>query len=87
MGNFDEKECGLPAVISVNAALPAGLYKKGLRKPSTGLPAASRRSLTSAIMLAKIGLEQLAPLTAAGCIEFFEQGGSWVTGDTYAALC
>jgi cytochrome c oxidase subunit IV len=57
---------GLPDVMSVNAALPV-VYKKGFSKPSTGLPAAIRWSLIKAIMLAKIGLAQLVPLTSQSC--------------------
>lgn len=53
----------IPEVTSVNAALPAGLYKKGFRNPRTGRLAAIKRSLTRAIMLAKIGVEQLVPST------------------------
>lgn len=53
----------------MNAALPAALYKKGLRNPRTGLPAPIKRSLTSAIMLAKMGVAQLVPFTAPNYIE------------------
>ena len=54
-----------PVVMSFSAtdfdtAFP---YKNGLRKPRGDLPAAISRSFSSAMTLAKIGLEQLVPLT------------------------
>lgn len=51
-----------PVVTSLRADAPVE-YKNGLRKPSVGLPAEINRSLSRAITLAKIGLEQLVPST------------------------
>ena len=51
-----------PVVTSFNADAPVE-YKNGLRKPRGDLPAAISRSFSSAMTLAKIGLEQLVPLT------------------------
>ena len=52
----------VPTVISVRAALPSGLYRKGLRNPRTGFPAAIRRSFKRDTILAKMGVEQLVPV-------------------------
>ena len=52
----------LPVVMSLSAAAPVE-YKKGLRKPSEGLPAAASSSLRSAMILAKMGEEHDVPAT------------------------
>ena len=42
-------------------------YNRGFKKPSEDLPAFSRRSLTRATILAKVGLDALVPSTPRNC--------------------
>ena len=51
-----------PEVMSLSADAPVE-YRKGLRNPSGLRPAAMRRSLSRAMMLASVGLAQLVPST------------------------
>lgn len=51
-----------PAVMSFSALAPVE-YSHGFRKPSGGLPAAFRPSLSRAMMLANVGLDALVPET------------------------
>ncbi len=55
----------LPVVMSLSAAAPAAEYRNGLRNPSAGCPTDKSWSLSNAITLAKIGLEQLVPETTS----------------------
>lgn len=55
----------LPVVMSLRA-IAALVYSHGFKKPSGGLPAAMSSSLSNAIMLANMGLEQLVPSTDFG---------------------
>ena len=54
-----------PLRISVNALYPLE-YSQGLRKPKTGLPAATRASLTRAMIAATVGQDAEVPSTRVG---------------------
>jgi hypothetical protein len=51
-------------VTSFSAARPAGLYRKGLRKPRGLFPAAMSSSFSSAMTEAKTGEDADVPLTS-----------------------
>lgn len=58
-----------PLVMSTNPFLPPCLYNHGFNQPRTGLPAASKASLTSEIIAAIVGVEALVPSTMR-CVPF-----------------
>lgn len=57
-----------PAVTSFRALAPAAEYKNGFKNPNTFFPAASRRSLISAMKLANVGVDALVQATL--CVWF-----------------